>query len=167
MSGVNVHGIHGIVASLSLVQKGWKSIYFDGTESDRASKIRLIEFNTRRQKLMQDFMSKQQPIKLSDCKIMQGSKTRQQIEVLLKASMPIGESPKKARCRVLNSKTTHHHRSCCTSSSWSTLTNKCLLRWKWTRSLKHKESAQEGTGTVSTGMKGKMLSKPMMVHLQK
>jgi len=45
------------------------------------------------------------------------------MEVLLKASMPIGESPNKARCRVLNSKTTHHHRSCCISSSWSTLTN--------------------------------------------
>jgi len=121
--------IHCIVTSLSAVTKGWKNVYFNGTVSDGASNIRLVGFNSKQQKLMEDFMSKRQPIQLSDCKIKQ-ARRGDKMEILLKANTSIGDSPKKSKCRVLNSKITHPHWSCCRSYSWMTLMNEWLLKWK-------------------------------------
>ena len=68
MSNANVHGI---VTSLSPVKKGQKSVYFDGTVSDGASKICLIGFNSKQQKMMEEFMSQRKAVKLTDCEIKQ------------------------------------------------------------------------------------------------
>jgi len=91
---VSSANIHGIVTSLSPVTKGRKSVYFDGTVSDGASNIRLVGFNSKQQKRMEDFMSKRQPVQLTDCEIKQARRGNK-MEILLKANTTIGESPKK------------------------------------------------------------------------
>ncbi len=85
--------IHGVVTSLSPVKKGKTTVYFDGTVSDGASKIRLVGFSSKQRKVMEDFMSKRQPVKLSDCEIKQ-ARRGDQMEVLLKGNTSIDKSPK-------------------------------------------------------------------------
>ena len=86
--------IHCIVTSLSPVTKGCKSVYFDGTVSDGASNMRLVGFNSKQQKQMEDFMSKRQPVQLTNFEIKQARRGNK-MEILLKANTSIGESPKK------------------------------------------------------------------------
>ncbi len=86
--------VHGVLTSLSPVKKGQKSVYFDGTVSDGNSKTRLVGFSLKQYKMMGDFRSKKQAIQLSDCEIKR-SWRGEKMELLLKASMIISESPRK------------------------------------------------------------------------
>ena len=85
--------LHGVVTSLSPL-KGAKSAYFDGTVSDGTSKLRLVGFSTKQQKLMEDFMAKKQPIELTDCEVKR-ARRGDQMELLLKTTTAIHGSPKK------------------------------------------------------------------------
>ena len=86
--------LHGIVTSLSPLKKGVKSAYFDGTVSDGTSKLRVVGFSTKQQKLMEDFMVKKQPIQLTDCEVKR-ARRGDQMELLLKTTTAIHGSPKK------------------------------------------------------------------------
>ena len=62
--------------------------------SDGTSKVRLVRFSTKQQKLMEDFMVQKQPIQLTDCEVKR-ARRGDQMELLLKTNTAICGSPKK------------------------------------------------------------------------
>ena len=66
--GIPSASVYGVLTSISPVKKGRKQNYFEGKVTDGSSKLRLVGFNTKLQK-MSDMMSKKKPIEIKNCEI--------------------------------------------------------------------------------------------------
>ena len=86
--------IYGVLTSVSPVKKGRRTNYFEGTVSDGNSKLRLVGFDTKQQKRMDELMAKKKAIAKKNCEIKQ-SRRGDKMEILLKTDTSVGETAKK------------------------------------------------------------------------
>ena len=63
--------IDGVVTG-SIVKKGKKNSYFDGSVSDGKTKLRIVGFRGGQHKAIKDFLTKKTPLHLEDCQIKPG-----------------------------------------------------------------------------------------------
>ena len=61
--------IHGALVSLLPVKKGRKSTYFNGVLADESSQIKLVGFNGRQQRKLNEYHQKNIAVQLEDCKV--------------------------------------------------------------------------------------------------
>jgi len=70
--GMASASVHGVLTSASPVRKGInlrKQNYFEGKLSDGSSKLRLIGFDSKQQKIMSEMLPKKQAIEIENCEI--------------------------------------------------------------------------------------------------
>ena len=86
--------LHGAVTSLSAVKKGRNSNYFDGTLCDGHCQVRLVGFLPAQQKKLNRFWVNKKAVVFSNCEVKQSRQGGDQMDVILKSSTEIGESPR-------------------------------------------------------------------------
>lgn len=86
--------IHGVLTSVSPVNKGRKQNYFEGKLSDGSSKLRFVGFDVKQQKTMSDMLTRKRAIEINNCEI-KPSRRGDKMEILLKSASQINESEKK------------------------------------------------------------------------
>ena len=91
---VSTATVHGVVTTLSPVKKGHYSPYFDGYLVDNKARARMVGFELSQRQELSDFMDKKVPIRLDDCEIKR-AKRGSKLEIVLKGSTTITQSPKK------------------------------------------------------------------------
>lgn len=85
--------IDGVVTGLSIVKKGKKNSYFDGSVSDGKTKLRIVGFRGGQHKAIKDFLTKKTPLRLEDCQIKPGRRGSK-MEIQLKDTTVLMKSPK-------------------------------------------------------------------------
>ena len=83
--------MHGAIIPLSPVQRGRKSLFFDGMLADESSKIPLVGFDAQQQRKLHEYHQKNVAVQLVNCEV----KPSRQGELMLKKSTQIKEAPKK------------------------------------------------------------------------
>ena len=86
--------LHGVVASVSPLQKRRTCNYFEGFITDGSSKVRVVGFNPGQQKTIKQFMDTKQTLQLTDCEVKQARRGHSMV-ILLKGNTDIKKSPKK------------------------------------------------------------------------
>jgi len=84
--------LHGAIMSLSPINKGGKSLFFDRMLADDTSKVQVVGFEAHQQKKLNELYQKNGPIQLVNCEVKK-SRNGQGYEVLLKAALR--SSPRK------------------------------------------------------------------------
>jgi len=61
--------LHGAIMSLSPINKGGKSLFFDRMLADDTSKVQVVGFEAHQQKKLNELYQKNGPIQLVDCDV--------------------------------------------------------------------------------------------------
>lgn len=95
--------LHGAVTSLSKVKEGRNSSYFDGTLYDGCRQVRLVGFLPAQQKKLDGFCTKKKPVAFKNCEVKQSRQGGDEMDIILKSSTEITESPRSLDASVFNS----------------------------------------------------------------
>ena len=83
--------MHGALTTISLVKRGRRSIFYNGTLADRTSSVRLIGFNSVHQRQLQDLHEQRLLVELVDCEVKQ-SRYGDGFEVVIKTTSEVRRS---------------------------------------------------------------------------
>ena len=99
--------VHGMITSISRVKRAKQSgnEYFDGEVCDSKGKLRFVGFSTSQQEQLENWMQNKRPVALNNCQIKPGLRDSSKMELVIKGSTKLCESPKKFNVAQLEYKT--------------------------------------------------------------